>query len=132
MKRIVYASTASKIAAAEKKIRQLIYSAWTCDENGNPIDYFSNPNMLGNIVMKQYADEDPDISFTQYVFDRRNDLFNDYVIDYVETNANWSDEIQNAAMNYYYDLSPSDYNRNLYLRRDEARFRREGLKSFGY
>lgn len=117
MKRLIHASSDNQIAQAKKFVRQLIYTVWSSDENGRSVKYFSDPNMMRNIVKSEYDNTDTSESFAEWVYNQRNDLFKDFVYNNLDK-SKYSSEVINIAKDYFDNLTQADYNRNLYLKRE--------------
>lgn len=125
---IVAVSTVSRLAKAEKAVRRFIEETWDRDANGRWNGY-NDPNMLGNIIQREYLDLDPNISFSRYVFENRDRIFEDKVINLIN-DSDFSSEIKAHMIDYFNELEPSDYNRLLYLKRIEEEFKRFGMPMF--
>lgn len=127
MKRIVYSARtdASKLASGEKSVRQMIWTVWATTPDGED-RFFSDPEMTCNLVKEDflnYRDSvDPKASYSKYVFDHRNDIFEERVMNYIER-SKYSGFVKDHMIEYFYSLDPSDYNRMLYLKRDEKDMR---------
>lgn len=124
MKRQVYSASRSKLKRAYHDVRQCIYDIWTNDEVGEFRNSFFDPKLLCNTELKEYFnnvasnDGKPTESFSDQIFRKRFDLFEDGVTAYIEE-SNYSDEIKEAMFDYSYNLTQIDYNRNLYLNRED-------------
>lgn len=117
MKRYILSASDNQIAKAKKYVRTLIFTVWTSDENGNHVRYFSDPSMLCNVLKKDYQRSKPNKDFSSWIYDQRDDLFRDFVYQKLD-DSKYSDEVVDIAKDYFDNLSQSDYNRNLHLKRD--------------
>ena len=117
MKRLVNAASDNQIAQAKKFVRQLIYTVWTCDENGRPVEYFSDPSMLCNILIDEYKRSGTYESFSKWIYNQRDDIFRNFVYNELDR-SKYSEEVIDIAKDYFDNLTQSDYNRNLYLSRE--------------
>ena len=128
MKRVIISDaslkTATYLAKLEKFVRSMIYQVWNYD--GNESGLFTDPNSLANRTLDYYVDEvDKSIKFSEYVYRNRHDLFDEGVKKYIHDKAKSEDD-EKFMLDYYDSLSQSDYNRNLYLRRDDEELKRPG------
>lgn len=124
MKRQVYSASEAKLKRAYYDVRSCIYDIWTNDEVGEFRNSFFDPKLLCNIELKEYFNNlvdnngRPTGSFSDQIFRKRFDLFEDGVTTYIEE-SNYSDEIKEAMFDYFYNLTQIDYNRNLSLNRED-------------
>jgi len=109
--------TNSRIRKCKKLVRDYI---WQCFSQGG--EYFNDPEMLSNIEYMKWYDSDEDISWAEYVYKHRHDIFDKYILDKIENDPEIkTEEEQNCMIDYFNNLQPSDYNRILYLKRDSTK-----------
>lgn len=136
MKRVIMSSgsvvssnglTSVQMASAEKLIRQIIYTIWTNVPGGNPEGermYFDDPRLLCNMVEREFIDSGQSGLFSEYVFNQRDELFDEGVANAIDE-LNKPEAYKDHMIKYYNGLTQVDYNRNLYLKRTDAKHRTE-------
>lgn len=115
--------TGVQMASAEKLIRQIIYSIWTTVPGGNPVGetiYYSDPRLLCNITEREFVDSGQSGLFSDYVFNHREDLFDADVAARIDA-LNKPEAYKDHMIKYYNGLTQADYNRNLFLKRTDAK-----------
>lgn len=117
MKRYIKSASDNQIAQAKKYVRTLIYTVWTTDEFGNHVKYFSDPDMMCNVLKEAYKASETNMSFSEWIYAQRDELFKDFVYEKLDE-SRYSDEVVDIAKEYFDNLTPADYNRNLYLKRE--------------
>lgn len=115
MKRWIHAASDAQVNSVKKYVRTLIYTVWTEDpENPSDMLLFSDPNMFCNMLVTEYIKLQPKESFPLWIYNRRDELFKDFVYTNLE-NSKYSSEVINIGKDYFDNLTLADYNRNLHL-----------------
>jgi len=119
MKRYIksdYTMSTTKLIELRKLVNRLVYTK-----------YFRND--FNKDIIKDFIASD-ELDYPKFVYDHRHEYFDEYVIDMIETLNNdlrgvrIQDADREFMLEYYNQLTPADYSRNLYLRRDAPSKRR--------
>ena len=126
----VMATTAhARAAALEKTVRVYIFNIFK-DITSTPTQLFNDPELLANVVLRKYIQQynrgTTKLSWPEYVYDLRHTLFDDAVLYDIDNAVRVgrydavprNEEEKQIMRDYYFNLTPTDYNRMLYLQRD--------------
>ena len=106
----------SRFKKCEKLVRDYI---WQCFAQGGK--YFNDSNMLSNIEFMKWYNSDENISWAEYVYKNRHNIFDTYVLNKIDNDSRVkSDQEREHMVEYFNNLQPTDYNRILYLKRDST------------
>lgn len=122
MKRYIKSSLSpNKMSNLANTVHDLMYRVWyRSDETG--VD--THTRQIADYIKARLANASYD-SLSEYVYDHRHDIFDDYVLRKISTTAKdthgirITDAGRQFMLDYYEKLIPADYNRLLMLRRDD-------------
>lgn len=122
MKRYIKSSLSpNKMNNLANTVRDLMYRVWYhTDEDGVDV----HTRQIADYIEARRTDSSYD-SLSEYVYDHRHDIFDDYVLRKISTIAKdthgtrITEDGRQFMRDYYDKLTQTDYNRLLMLRRDD-------------